>query len=300
MVKPGITLFVGNGINYVDETAISWNDLLESISMEDTAVISETLGMTLRFEYIDAVSDENSKEIKIMVAEKTAEKSKTILRRRNSMHRQLMQLPINSIITSNYEYSLELSMDKNFLPMKSTKETLYSFYRKQHVAGKDIYHIHGECRYPNSICLGFEHYAGILEKMRGKLVKNTKSPDNVNKRFHLYDVLNGLEVPDDAWYYSFFMNDIVFLGFGFDQSEEDIWWLITYRRRLKEQYPALVQNKVIYLDTTPDSKRKKVDESKEKVLQAMDVKIEKLYGKTYLEKYKSAIAFLKDLTVMEA
>lgn len=39
------TLFIGNGINYVDEIAISWDDLLGSISTEDTKLISKMLGI---------------------------------------------------------------------------------------------------------------------------------------------------------------------------------------------------------------------------------------------------------------
>ena len=31
---------------------------------------------------------------------------------------------------------------------------------------KAVYHIHGEIEAPNSLCLGFEHYSGTLEKMR--------------------------------------------------------------------------------------------------------------------------------------
>lgn len=289
------TLFIGNGINYVDEIAISWDDLLGSISTEDTKLISKMLGMTLRFEYIDAVSPKNSKEIKKAVAEKTQEKANDIINKRDSIHREIMQLPLTSIITTNYEYSLELSADKAFLPVQSTKETRYSFYRKQQVDGKTIYHIHGECRYPNSICLGFEHYAGMLEKMRGILVKDTKSANDKKHVFYLYDVLSGTENSDDAWYYHFFRNDILFLGFGFDQSEEDIWWLITYRRQLMEKHPILIHNSLIYLDTTPDSKRNDADEAKEKVLSAMGVKIIKLSGKTYREKYKSAINYLKNI-----
>ena len=293
-------LFIGNGLNHVDKVAISWDKILATLGSEDTKYISESLGMTLRFEYIDAVSEDKALEIKRKVAKKTGEKASEIIGKNNSLHARLMRLPVQSIITTNYDYALELSADAAFVPMRSTTERLYSFYRKQRAGGKTVSHIHGECRYPQSICLGFEHYAGMLEKMRSKLVLST-SERNSNKRFHLFDVLTGLTDPDDAWYYQFFTNDIYFLGFGFDSSEEDIWWLITYRRRMKEQYPDLVKNELVLLDTTPESKR---NDSKEKakrtVLKAMDVQIKKQKGRTYKEKSLSAIKYLEQIGNKEA
>lgn len=293
-------LFVGNGLNHVDKVAISWNKLLDSISAEDTNYISESLGMTLRFEYIDAVSEDKALEIKRKVAKKAGEKAEEIKGKKNSMHARLMKLPIQTIITTNYDYALELSADASFVPQRTTVERLYSFYRKQTAVGKTVYHVHGECRYPNSICLGFEHYAGMLEKMRSKLVLGTSAGDT-DKRFHLHDVLMGLTAPDDAWYYEFFKNDIYFLGFGFDSSEEDIWWLITYRRRQKELYPNLVKNKIVFLDTTPESKLNDPKEkAKRAVLEAMDVQIKKQKGRTYREKTINAIQFLEQIGSEEA
>lgn len=292
MANTGMTLFVGNGVNYIDNTAISWNDLLKEISREDTKLISDELGMTLRYEYIDAVAEERSIEIKRAVAEKTQAKAREIVGRSKTIHAQIMGLPISTILTTNYDYSLELSADERFVPVQTTKERVYSFYRKQQVGEKRICHIHGECRYPNSVCLGFEHYAGMLEKMRSRLVKSTETPGSANK-FHLHDVLTGIEGADEAWYYDLFRNDVIFLGFGFDPSEEDIWWLITYRRQLKEQYPGLIQNRLIYLDTIPAGKRTKADEVKERVLQAMDVEIVRQSGKTYREKYRNALSFIQ-------
>lgn len=62
-----------------------------------------------------------------------------------------------------------------------------------------------------------------------------------------------------------------------------------------EKHPILIHNSLIYLDTTPDSKRNDADEAKEKVLSAMGVKIIKLSEKTYREKNKSAINYLKNI-----
>lgn len=288
-------LFIGNGLNHVDKVAISWNSLLDSISTENTTDISKSLGMTLRYEYIDAVADAKAIDIKKKVAENTDKKARKIIEKKTTLHSRLMKLPIQTIITTNYDYALELSADVSFVPRQSTTERLYSFYRKQQSGEKTVYHIHGECRYPHSICLGFEHYAGALEKMRGRLVLNTHEK-NTNKRFHLFDVLTGQINPDDAWYYEFFKSDIYFLGFGFDPSEEDIWWLITYRRKLKEKYPDLVKNKLVLLDTTPESKLRTPEEkAKRTLLDAMDVKVEKQKGRTYREKTISAVNYLEDI-----
>lgn len=287
-------LFIGNGINRVEKVGVSWEKLLQKIYKEDTKPISDSLGMTIRYEYIEAKSEEKPIESKRKVANEVAANSEIIKGKSISYHMKLMQLPINSVLTTNYDYSLELVVNPLFVPTRVTSETIYSFRRKHIVANKEIFHIHGECRYPQSICLGFEHYAGTLEKMRSGLSRGT-SKDEGKNRFQLYDVLKCISEPGEEWYYKFFLDNIFFLGFGFDHTEEDIWWLITYRRKMMMQYPGLIKNRLVVLDTTLDSNATKSEENaKRQVFNAMNIEVISMAGRTRREKYKNAISFLEN------
>ena len=88
----------------------------------------------------------------------------------NTIHSQIMSLPVDTLLTTNYDYALESSVCPEFKSCSGSRETTYSRYRKHtvnvHSKTKTVYHIHGEIHVPKSICLGFEHYSGSLEKMR--------------------------------------------------------------------------------------------------------------------------------------
>lgn len=290
-------LFVGNGINRNEGISVSWDELLKKLYAESTSDISDALGMTLRYEYIDSETATTGINLKKKISSSIRRTSRKIIKKPASIHQELMGLPFDCILTTNYDYALELSVDTSFSPEYHTREVIYSFRRYQESAGKRVYHIHGECKYPRSICLGFEHYAGMLEKMRAPIVKSTKKELGGEHIFHLYDVLNDLEAIGEEWYYRIFTDDIYFLGFGFDQSEEDIWWLLTYRRRLLKEYPNLIKNKIYLLDITLDDERNStLERAKQKVLESMRVEIIHCMGNTYPEKYQNALKHLKAAT----
>ena len=91
-----------------------------------------------------------------------------------SIYKCLLELPVEEFITTNYDYAIEKVLESTFVPRYVTRERLYSRYRTQSAGGKTVTHIHGECAYPESICLGFEQYAGTLEKIRSMLTTSTE------------------------------------------------------------------------------------------------------------------------------
>ncbi len=292
-----ITLFLGNGINLTEEVSIGWDPLLTSIQSEPSKDISAVLGTTLRFEYIDCKSEKKTIEIKRAIAQVLSGKAAEIVNKPKSIHQKIMALPINTILTTNYDYSLELAAVSSFMPSNTSAERFYSFRRFQEAGGKHVYHIHGECLYPSTICLGYEHYAGMLEKMRGSLVRTTHTKENPSLRFHLYDVLKGYSPPSSEWYYRIFTDDICFLGFGFGSSEADIWWLLSYRSQLIKKYEGLLGNHLYVLDATPDKKAQRKEEvAKRRVLEAFGIEIIRLKGRTYRQKYHSALRLLEELS----
>lgn len=168
------------------------------------------------------------------------------------IHEKLMDVAPKILLTTNYDYFLELAADPNFkLGRASTRETLYSKERFRDSGGHRIYHIHGEASAPSSICLGYGHYVGSIQYIRSELTKAATKKEHL---YHLYAVLKDYEKPvPNRWYYYFFTADIYILGFGLDAAEQDIWWLLNYRAELMRTRPGLITNKIVYLETSsPD------------------------------------------------
>lgn len=290
-------LFVGNGINRLEDISVSWDKLLEKLYSEPTWDISNALGMTMRYEYIDCYTEETGYQLKKKIGDAIEGNARKISEKENSVHKQLMELPWESILTTNYDYSLEYSADANFKSVRTTAERDYSFRRYQEAGDRRVYHIHGECDRPSSICLGFEHYAGMVEKMRGALVKSTEKELGNGHKFQLYDVLSGLTPLPEEWYYKLFLQDVYFLGFGFDSSEEDIWWMLSYRKRLMKEYPNLIQNRLYVLETAGEAKdenSKAKNLAKRKVMLAFGMEIIDCEGSTREQKYNRAIQILSE------
>ena len=220
-------IFVGNGINQNEGLVYSWEDLLDKVveylesekikKGEQKAVPGvklqrpkvEGLSMTMGFELLEFFSIDNDiadngymlkKNIAKMIRKKIFERTKEKdFSWNNTIHSRLMRLPVKTFFTPNYDYTLEQSVRPDFVRKPSTRELEYSRMRFQTVnvdgQNKTVYHIHGEIEAPNSICLGFEHYSGTLEKMRSDLLRGTHDLQ-IEKdlhTFHLKDILTGVE-----------------------------------------------------------------------------------------------------------
>lgn len=257
-------LFVGNGINRYADIVPGWGELFARAVNIDGFEVQHSLTPTLEYELniINAFAKDNNKTIDVIKKDIASylkkKQSEAVPGWKQKIHIPLLEKAPRIILTTNYDYFLELAADPGFkIGPASTKEWLYSKERYRDVSGHRIYHIHGEASVPSSICLGFENYVGSTQFIRAELTrstaeKSTNSPDNAppKKRYHIYDVLSGLDSPiKDRWYYYFFTEDIYILGFGLDAAEQDIWWLLNYRAGLKHTHPELIKNTITYLET---------------------------------------------------
>lgn len=292
-------LFLGNGINQLEGIAPSWNELLIAIAEKYHVRAPQSLLMTLGYDMFEGRilerhmgENENivKQEILSLVSNAISKNGQNWFQ---TIHRKLSDLPIQTILTTNYDYAIELSSECLFKPKGTTKERLYSQKRYQVVNGHTVYHIHGELRTPSSICLGYEQYAGCLQKMRNHLCDSTGRKKG---EFHLANILRGIDSPEkNIWYYSFFQNDIYILGFGLDASEMDIWWILSYRAKLKRQMPELIKNRVVYFDTdnliTDDEKR--LNYQRTQLLEAFHVENVRCYGEDFWQRYEDALRRLR-------
>jgi hypothetical protein len=264
-------LLIGNGINNIDNP-YTWGDLVEDlIAFVGAAgrIRTKDKPFPLLYEEIVAhgVRDKHLKEVEIKtyVAERI-EKFQP-----NDIHRRIMRLGLKNILTTNYDYTLEMASgleDQSALSNTGVvKENLYSLFRRNQARKTQVWHIHGERISPQSIALGFEHYSGYLQRMRNYVVMGTEqsykqSFDSLEKR------LRQGRVKFESWIDFFFVHDVYIVGLSLDFVEMHLWWLLTYRARRKYTKLVPIKNQITYF--YPDSIESKI-RGKLELLQASDV-----------------------------
>lgn len=260
MKRQSVTL--GNGINRCVLSNISWGDLLSDIAQVHEIGLNPNISFPMQFENIinqilakeNNPSDNVYDEIKKHIIDRL--RGATLLD--NTPHRLLAQ-EAAAIITTNYDYLIEESLDDCFSSAKipfTSKDTnnKYNINNYITVANKKIYHIHGDLRQAKSICLGYEHYAGTLQHLRDIIA--TKKDIGKEKKPAIILALEKEDYKLNSWAKIFFTDDIHIVGLGLTQSEIDIWWLITYRAFLyySNRFSArrLISNTIIYHDVSTE------------------------------------------------
>lgn len=156
------------------------------------------------------------------------------------MLRRLLEMDFDHILTTNFSYELEqaaqpdLRLNDNMLRqmMRHTDarrqaEAKYLFYTYGVLewAGREtkVWHIHGEGRKPDSMILGHYYYANLLEKISSYI----KAEGPRYRR----EQEKGETPRIKSWADAFLFGDVYVLGFGFDVSEFDLWWLLNRKKR---------------------------------------------------------------------
>lgn len=255
-------ILIGNGLNRCYKGAIPWGMLLQDIADEYGVSFNHNNPFPLEFESITNQILSKEKAPSDAVYKKLKQKISRIVNEQkpeaNSLHVLFTnELPVNHILTTNYDYMLEYSYSAvwtSYQLQKDAAETKYSIYRQANIGQKRFYHIHGESRYPTTLCLGYEHYAGYLSKMREYLKAAPNIPQKINK----------VQLPEkESWLNLFFTHDIYIVGLTLDSCEIDLWWLLTYRAYLyysnDSGLRSLMKNKITIFYT--DCNRNKAREN---------------------------------------
>lgn len=242
-------LLIGNGINNVT-SEYQWGDLVKDLIQrvdERSRLRIANKPFPLLYEEIvaHAVREKNIREaqIKNFIAEKIAQF------RPNEIHQHIVELRLDDLLTTNYDYTLEMAsgIPENRTPVNAgvVKENRYSLFRVVQAGQSKIWHIHGERKLPHSIALGYEHYSGYLQVMRNYVVMGTEKA--YKKRFAaLEQRLRQNKVHFDSWVDFFFTRDIFIVGLSLDFVEMHLWWLLTYRARRKYTHTVPVKNRIVY------------------------------------------------------
>jgi hypothetical protein len=231
-----VSVLIGNGFNRIADDQPSWEAVLKEIADEvgDPKIVElcEHKPETLIFEQLAFADGKSNKEDEI----KAKLAAKLMKQKPNHLHETAIGLGFRHILTTNYDYNFEDSVagGSSESRKRGSRETKYSLFRKHHLNGTSIWHIHGEARSPKTIMLGYEHYVGSLQNLRTYMTAERPSSNNArvsqfkigNKAFD--DERNGY-----SWLDVFLRDDIHVIGLSLDYTEADLWWAITYKQKLR-------------------------------------------------------------------
>lgn len=252
------TILLGNGINRCILSNISWGDLLSTIATKYNIEINQNISFPMQFETLVNQVLINSKtaidDAYTEIKQEIISLLKSAALPNNAPHKALTD-NADSIITTNYDFLIEQSIDKNFsfenIPIRSKDgNNKYNLRNSILVSEKEVFHIHGDMRRAQSICLGYEHYAGTVQHLREALA--TKKDNGSEKIPAIVLALRNPKYSTNTWAEKLFTDDVNIVGLGLTQSEIDIWWLITYRATLlyanRFNCKELLNNKIVYHD----------------------------------------------------
>lgn len=299
------TILFGNGINRLNSSNISWNDVLDKIkgsrSFNDAGLpntmIYERVILEKPNSHEDILNDEF--ETKVEIADMMSEIDS------HKLYSKMFDLNIQNYLTTNYDYafikSIENRKDINFPIFEYSTEDVYSIRRLKRISNtnekkKHFWQIHGEIKKPATIMLGLDQYTGSLGKIDSYIkgyYRYTKNKERVSEE-SIMTKLKTNSFTDVSWIELFFNSNIHIFGFGLDYAESDIWWLFNKRARLKKSnLGKLIKNKITFYTMDIDIQRKEQ-------LNVFDVHVENIQVPSgpnkYNEFYKKLMKTLKSKT----
>lgn len=242
-------LLIGNDINNTTES-YSWQDLINGLL--DYARIDRNLNQVnkpfpMLYEeiYLNSARAYRTSESRL----KNYIAAQTRKMKPNVLHKLILELGIENILTTNYDLSFEKTAG---LEVKKTinkgyiKENLYNVFRYHQTENHKIWHLHGSQTVPKTITLGYEHYSGFLQQMRNYVATGTKGIYKKKDFLPMAKRIKMNEVQYESWIDLFFTHDIYIFGLNLDFVEMHLWWLLTYRARVVVENRFPVTNKIVY------------------------------------------------------
>ncbi|HCE53635.1 MAG TPA: hypothetical protein DER05_00975 [Lutibacter sp.] len=242
-------LLIGNDINNATES-YSWNDLINGLL--DYSKINPNLNqknkpfpMLYEEIYMNSAKAHQTTErrLKKYIASQTRKLNP------NQLHREILNLGIENILTTNYDLSFEKTSGldkKRCVNSGFIKEQLYNLFRFHQTNNHKIWHIHGSETVPKTITLGYEHYSGFLQQMRNYVVSGTKGVYRKKDFLPLSKRIKENNVTFESWIDLFFTHDIYIFGLNLDFVEMHLWWLFTFRSRAIVENRFPINNRIIY------------------------------------------------------
>ncbi len=249
------TLILGNGLCRSMTNCPDWNDLLQSAGRE-LGHISPLLGapypldaQRMQIHALQANGNVSHAQAALArticrlssnISDSIAGPSKSVHTEQHDLANALVSLPLDNLLTTNYDSAYESVLTSTDDPIKSgdvkkangEKPIRCSLIMHQMIGDKRVFHIHGSACNPTSICLTYETYFQYLEEIRKDLLSRfglfgASRPDEDNQPTYETDL--------DTWPQLFLASDFAFIGLGLDACEITLWWLLEYRASILDR-----------------------------------------------------------------
>ena len=138
---------------------------------------------------------------------------------------------MNQTTISDYRLDL-MSTHTSAVKEVEKKYLLHSFNQFEYFGvQKNIWHVHGEAKKPSSIIIGHTYYGALFARI-SEYLKSQKNRYYDNQR-------EGKENVIRSWIDAFILGDVYAIGFGYDYSEFDLWWLLNRKKRENAEHGRL-------------------------------------------------------------
>ena len=287
------TVLIGNGLNRASNGP-SWDELL--VHLADVTGITKgryelDLGkpFPLLYEEMLLTGTATSGELERIFHNEVTRFSQGLTP--TDLHRRILTTGIRHIITTNYDFTLERAITPAVAYKNEgvASEQRYSLFRRHTIGEHSFWHIHGDIGTPSSIMLGYDHYAGALQKIR----QYTASGGTYAGR-RWKSLTSRLEKLQSiaSWVDLFFITDVHVLGFNLAFVEMHLWWILTYRARKKAEGKSIDGCIRLYVPHLRGIKTEREVERRYEILRALYVEVVEIpMGEgRWQEFYQEAIA----------
>jgi len=299
------TVFLGNGILRVQEGgsfSISWPKVLEELSKKYSVSLNDLSQkpLPLAFEKIRLQLIRDNQNPSILL------KDVARLTKMAGSGTYLMDVYsglTKHTLTTNYGFFVEMGMGFK-LPVhdlfnKKVDEKYYSLFRNEtDQKNKTLWRIHGEADKPQSLLLGYGHYAKYMGQVKDYLYKGIKfaglkddirsplmgkSPDfSFEKNAEIY-----------SWVDIFLKDELHIIGLGLDFSEIILWWLLSEKMNLHAKYPKKVGSINYYSIELPNIIKPVAHQCVRAMLRDLGANVIEIQAQSYEEGYKIIADSLK-------
>ncbi len=248
-------LLIGNGLER-KSGQVAWGKLVDNLTEQSCIPLTEKEKESVPFPLLYEVLSLGTPIPKVLdksdisrEEKRLKEEMARLVNQSNDLLDELPKLGADHIFTTNYSYCLE----KAFSPRKSFANSwtrtenrfnlslpdaetgrqklereyrMHSGYLSENADATSValWHIHGETHVPGGIVLGHDRYGRLLKR----IIEVCEELDY--RKIQKEDAKRSFT----SWPELFLFGDIYVIGFGFEQCEFDLWWLL--KRKQRERY----------------------------------------------------------------
>jgi hypothetical protein len=282
-------LLLGNGINRLS-LQLQWSTLLERLArelgVEGSASPSDDKPLSLYFEELCARTEGKIQNTERSIKRKIAG---LLLDVQPDPIHEAIGAQFGVILTTNYDHTLEHALGSPLFEHSSVRrESRYSLFRRIRVGTKQVWHIHGDITTADSILLGYDHYAGYLQKIRNYLTSGLEPGNKLDPvRSPLKSGVHDFEEWERrsySWVDYFLRDHLHIVGLSLDFTEIDIWWLLLHKRRRYNQ-----TGYTFYYNIRIDGVENARDAPRLSVLRSLGMNVVSVNAANYREGYERVV-----------